>query len=131
MNNYRRNLYQLTSPKRLSILLLMLLLSVNTFAGIDSLRKEPPPHPKPKSLKEIWTKINPFKKKKKDSSGTDNHNEVKPPAPEPAPPPKPTPVDPPKPAPKHKSTGTAKKKTKPKTPVTDTKKATKPTVPLI
>jgi len=129
--NYRRNLRQVTRMKCLSVLLLMLFLSVNTFAGIDSLRKEPPPHPKPKSLKEIWTKINPFKKKKKDSSGTDNHNDVKPPAPEPVPPPKPTQVDPPKPAPKHKSTGTAKEKTKPKTPTPGTKKTDKPTIPLI
>ena len=113
------------------MLLLILFVSVNTFAGTDTLRKEPPPHPKPKSLKEIWTKINPFKKKKKDSSATDNHNEVKPPAPEPVPPPKPTPVDPPKPAPKHKTTGTTKKKVKPKTPAPATKKTDKPTIPLI
>jgi type IV secretory pathway VirB10-like protein len=100
-------------------------LSVNGLAyGGDSTRREPPPHPKPKSIKEIWKKINPFKKKDKnsgdDKSKTDDRKDVKPPDPAPPPPS-------PKPTVKHTP---AKKKAKAK-PSTQPKKTDKPTQPLI
>lgn len=130
----KKNLWQMARIRHLLMLLLsfgILFTSVNAFAATDTLRKEPPPHPKPKSLKEIWKKINPFKKHK-DSSGTkgsaDKRDEGKPPVPEPVPPPKPSPAITPKPAPKHKTA--AKKKTKAKAPDAGTKK-TSTTRPLI
>ncbi len=91
-------------------------------------RQQPPPHPKPKSLKEIWTKINPFKKKNKDGSNSNSQPEVDP---KPIPPSPPPPQPQPKPVtpitPKHKPT--AKKKKTTTSP--DNKKTDKPAQPLI
>lgn len=101
----------------------LIFFSLSAFSQNDSQRKEPPPHPKHKSIKEIWNKINPFKKKKKDPSG-DQDEAVKPPEPEPEPTP------PPKPAPgtTPAKRGTATKK---KTKKIINPKTNKPTKPLI
>jgi hypothetical protein len=98
----------------------LLLFSINAHGQRDSLRR-PPPHPKPPSLKEMFSKINPFKKHKDtvnaNSSKTDAHTEaaVKPPAPEPVQPvpAPPAPKPPPAVAPKtvHKKKTLTKKKT--------------------
>ncbi|MDB5135819.1 MAG: hypothetical protein JWP37_2422 [Mucilaginibacter sp.] len=120
----------MTRTKRILIVLVILgiiCLSINglAYAG-DSTRREPPSHPKLKSIKEIWKKINPFKKKDKNSadnkSKTDDRKDIKPPDPTPAPP-----YPSPKPTVKHTS-AEKKVRTKPSTPP---KKIDGPTQPLI
>ena len=108
-------------------------LSPKAFAQPDTARREhpqPPPHPKPPSLKEMVNKINIFKKHKDDAPPATAPEPVK--QPDPVPPPPPAPVvqpDPVKPNTPAKHT-TTKKKTKK---ATGTKKpvAPKPTQPLI
>ncbi|MGZ3813024.1 MAG: hypothetical protein ACXVJP_10900 [Mucilaginibacter sp.] len=110
----------------------LIFLSLNALAQRDTLRK-PPPRPRHPSLKEVFSKINPFKKHKKDSINADikpddrgNANKTPAPAPEPPPAPKPAPPITPKTTPKHKSSTTkkkVKKDTNVKPPPTDPKKA--------
>jgi len=90
---------------------LLVLFSLSAFPQSDT------PKRRAKTVKEVWDKINPFKKKKKKTEA----EEVKPP--EPAPPPKPAP-----------SVTTAKRKTtttKKKSKKIIDPKTNKPTQPLI
>ncbi len=118
-----------------SIVLVCLIgISPKVFAQGDTTARrghpQPPPHPKPPSLKEMVNKINIFKKHKGDAQPTPTPEPVKPP--DPVPPPQPAPVvqpDPVKPNTPVKHTSTKKKTKK----ATGTKKpaAPKPTQPLI
>ncbi|HZX57961.1 MAG TPA: hypothetical protein VFE54_04525 [Mucilaginibacter sp.] len=140
MSQYRRDWYTGVSKYLLifAVSACLIGMSPKAFAQADTTarreRPQPPPHPKPPSLKEIVNKINIFKKHKDDPQPVVTPAPVKqtdpaPPAPAPPPPgpaPQPDAVKPKTPV-KHTTT---KKKTKK---ATGTKKpaAPKPTQPLI